>query len=73
MLTLENLVRDKRGRYILHGAGSQRVGRVDAERYLHALNTRPEQPVKPKQPQLLPCGAIVERRYTPWKTRVLCI
>lgn len=73
MLTLENLTRDKRGRYILHGAENQRVGRVDAERYPQALNTRPEPPVRPKRPQLLPCGATVERRCTPWKTRVLCI
>ena len=73
MLTLENLIRDECGRYILHGAGSQRVGRTDAELYLQALNTRPEPPVKPKQPHVLPCGATIERRYTPWKTRVLSI
>ena len=73
MLTLESLRRDECGRYILHGPGSQRVDRADAERYLQALNTRPAPALKPKQPHVLPCGATIERRCTPWKTRPISI
>ena len=63
MLTLNDLMQDECGRYVLHGSGSQRATELQAKEYLMRLNTQPV------RKSVLPCGATVERRYAPWKTR----
>ena len=67
MLTLKDLLTDEYGRYVLHGSGNQRFNELQAKEYLLRLSA------KPVRKSVLPCGATVERRYTPWKTRVLSI
>ena len=65
MMMLKDQCRTENGKYAL--PGRRIVNRAQAMRYLHRLNA-------PRvRTQQLPCGATVERRYTPWKTQVIAI
>ena len=65
MMMLKDLCRTESGKYAL--PGRRIVNRAQAMRYLQRLSA-------PRvRTQLLPCGATVVRRYTPWKTRPISI
>ena len=65
MMMLKDLCRTESGEYALPGRCI--VSRAQAMRYLQRLN-------EPRvRTQLMPCGATVERRYAPWKTRPISI
>ena len=65
IMMLKDLCRTKSGEYAL--PGRHIVNRAQAMQYLQRLNA-------PRvRTRVLPCGAIVQWRNTPWKTRALSI